>query len=226
MSDDEHTCLICLDPPKGEAPLFLLSCGCKVAWFHATCEHEWLSRISFYEGTPPCPVCKRVPLMKTNFSYSYGAGPAQEFFWQTIWLIGCELFISISLALTGGTWAVVLPIHSYGIILMPLLIPSRHDMIWFLQRIRIKIFFHLAYIFLKVVLYHELAHTNARQSANHMAFIGTLYCIVLLLAQINQLPLRPFERAHPFLAFAISREIKHSATALTKTVPRALKCLE
>ena len=231
MEEDGRTCLICLDPPLKESPLFLLACGCKCGWFHESCEREWLERVPLYDyyhnGTPPCPACKRVPRMTTNFSFAYTAGPAQEYAWQTLWIFCGEIGLTVSLFAMGGRWAVCLPLQSYLTLLLPFLIPSRRDVLFFIQRLRYKYMLFLSYVFLRFVVHHQLLHTNAKESSLHLAWIGNMYFFCLLLASLNQWQEMPRgQRMHPFASFAISREMKHAGTLFAEPVPGTTKGLK
>lgn len=225
-TEHDRTCIICLESPFQGNPLLLLSCGCKVAWFHRACELQWMERLNVYEGMLHCPVCKRTPRMKTNFSFTRTAGPAQEFLHQILWLFGTEIGVSMLLILNGGYYAISLPVQTYCILTIPFLIPSKHDLICFLQHIRLRFLLNFIYILLSYLATQKYIFMNAHQVSYHLSLMGWIYVVALLLNKLNEYHcMFNHERKHPLASFAISREIYHIET-LFETIPSATKRLK
>lgn len=222
-TDHNRTCIICLDSPIQGNPLLLLSCGCKVAWFHQSCEIQWMERLNVYEGMLHCPVCKRIPRMKTNFSFTRTAGPAQDFLHQVLYLFGGEITLSIILILQSGFYAAYLPFQSYCIFMMPFLIPSKYDLICFLQHIRLRYLLNFMYILLSYIARQKMMFMNAKEVSYHLSLLGWVYLVALLLSKLNEyVNMLKHERKHPFASFAISREIHH-VDSLFEAIPSTTK---
>ena len=163
--------------------------------------------------------------MKTNFSFSYYAGPAQEYFWLTLALYGAEVIYSASLVLQGSYSAVLLPLQSNCILFFPLIFYSRYDLIWFMQRLRLRYLLHLGYFFLRYLVLKE--KYSPITSGSNLLWIGNIFCSILFLSKLNDaVHLERHQRIHPLASFAISREIKHVDCLLAEAVPSSLKGTE
>jgi len=182
-------CCICLENTREDDPLLLLSCGCKVALFHKACEVKWTD--TFPINTPlVCLICKREPIMKVNYCYSYDIGPPQTFLWNTLFLFAIELPIG----LYYNTW--VIGAQGLYIILYPFVAPFSYDLVYFLIQYNITIFVNLLFI---------LFYGN-----NLKLTTITLYRylhIAILSFYINNR-----NKVNPLRPFIISREITHSKT--------------
>jgi hypothetical protein len=181
-------CCICLDEPALENPLLLLSCGCKVALFHESCEKNWLDSLPI-DKEIVCFICKRPPSLKDNYSICYNIGPAQKQFWDTSLLFTLE----IPIAIHYGTPIILL--EGLYIILFPFVCSFTQDIRFFLSQYKYTVYINLIFIliykdslgFYDIVLYRLI----------HLLFL----CLIISKQRVN--PLTPF---------IISREIIHSKT--------------
>ena len=184
----DAVCCICLENAREDDPLLLLSCGCK-AFFHKACEIRWTD--TFPINTPlVCLICKREPIMKVNYCYSYDIGPRQTFLWNTLFLFAIELPIG----LYYNTW--VIGSQGLYIILYPFVAPFSYDLVYFLIQYNITIFVNLLFI-----LFYG---NNLKVST--LIFYRYLH-IAIISFYINQR-----NKVNPLRPFIISREITHSKT--------------
>ena len=185
----DAVCCICLDPGKEDDPLFLLSCGCK-AFFHKACEVKWTDTLPI--NTPVvCLICKREPIMKLNYCYSYDIGPPQTFLWNTLFLFAIELPIG----LYYNTW--VIGAQGLYIILYPFVAPFSYDLVYFLIQYNITIFINLIFI---------LFYGNNLKLTT-ITFYRYLHIAILSFYINNR------NKVNPLRPFIISREITHSKIA-------------
>ena len=181
-------CCICLEEPTSDNPLFLLSCGCKVALFHESCENAWMSNLQV--NVPiVCLICKREPVLKNNYSFSYEAGPAQKLLWDTAGLALLEIPLGIYYKTP------LLSLQALYILSYPLIFPFRRNLVFFLMHYRIRVLIDCVIFFsykeltaLDIIIYRLL----------HILFL----CFFIKKPRIN--PLTPF---------IISREITHHKIA-------------
>ena len=182
-------CCICLDPPKQEDPLLLLSCGCNT-FFHKDCETKWTDTIPI--NTPiKCPVCKREPIMKVNYCFSYDAGPSQKFLFSTAIIFSLE----VPLGIYYNTW--IIGAQGLYIILYPFVAPFPYDITYFL----------LQYIATMIVNLIILLMYNTQTTASDIIIYRSLHIAVMFFFINNKLSIPPLT------PFVISREITHSKIA-------------
>jgi hypothetical protein len=195
-------CCICLDPPKKENPLYQLSCGCNVALFHKTCENQWIQSISA-TSTIKCLVCKREPVLKNNYSFSYNTGENQRLLWQSIGLF----FLEIPLGYYFKTWIIVG--EGTTIILFPFIFPSTQP----------HMFFVLHYIF-STSLYLLVAYVTGFHIT---AFELILVRFIHLMSMFFSITYK--NRVNPLASYIISRDITYARIIYpsSKPIPASLK---
>ena len=182
-------CCICLDLPKKDDPLLLLSCGCKVALLHKACEIGWTDTLPI--NTPvKCFICKREPIMKVNYCYLYDIGLPQKFLWNTAILFALE----IPIGLYYDTW--VIGAQGLYIILYPFVAPFPYDLVYFLTQYNFTILANLLFM-----LFYGSNLKVTTLTFYRFLHIGMLSFLINHRNKVN--PLRPF---------IISREITHAKT--------------
>ena len=182
-----ESCCICLEPPEKQRPLYRISCGCKVAQFHKPCENKWLETLNL-NHTIKCFVCKREPVLKTNYSFSYETGENQKILWNSLGLFCIELPIAFyfkgnMLSLEGAT-----------IILFPFVFPSN----------KIHTFYLLHYILNVSLCAASIYVTNMKITANDLIFIRFFH-LVLMFFTINIK-----NDVNPLSPYIISRELTYA----------------
>lgn len=183
-------CSICLDPPKKDDPLLLLSCGCNT-YFHKACETKWTDTLPI-DTTIKCFICKREPIMKLNYCFSYYVGPAQQLLCNTAILFTLE----IPLALYYKTW--VIGAQGLYIILYPFVAPFPYDLRYFLAQYNMTMIINLLLILLYKINMPETSITTYR-----FIHIGILSLFI-----------NNRNKVSPLTPFVISREITHSKTVM------------
>jgi len=180
-------CCICLDPGKEDDPLFLLSCGCKVALFHQTCETKWIDTIPA-DTTIKCLICKREPILTLNYCFS-DIGPPQKLLQNT-----CLLFI-LEMPMAIHYKTPIIGLEGLFIILYPFVVPFNCDVTYFLVQYNLTMLINLGLIlFSKDIKIYDIV-------------LYRLLHIFLLSFFINK------NKTNPLTPFVISREITHSKIA-------------
>jgi len=193
----QTSCCICLDCPSDSNPIHLLACGCRAAWFHQGCQDSWTDSLQLQPLI--CPTCRRPVPVKTNYSFSYYAGPDQRDLWH------------IGIAITGETLitlyisrAQILPYQTLSIMLLPYVISSNKTMDFYIKHVKLKYILQAIAILLSVY--------DTESTIPMIVFYGYWYTIMLhLFTYVSYVKERPV-RNDPCLPFAISREIIHIDT--------------
>ena len=181
-------CCICLDPAKEDDPLFLLSCGCKVALFHQSCETKWTDTLPM--DTPiKCLICKREPILKLNYCFS-DIGSAQKLLSNTAMLFALE----ITLALYYKT--PIIGLEGLFIIVYPFVVPFNCDVTYVLRQYNTTLIGNLLLI---------LFYQNRIRMYDIVLYRLLHICILSLYINKNKI--------NPLTPFVISREITHSKIA-------------
>ena len=200
-------CCICLEPPLPSNPLYLLSCGCKISWFHKSCEENWLSYIPLAEEQwlTKCPTCRQNVPLKYNYSFSYYAGEEQRYLWITAILFLADIFISLY------NNQKILALESSCIVLFPFIIRSTKDVSFFLMSYRIR-FMMDYFLVVSSFPYIEKRFVMLQQ-------YRLLHLIVLTWFTTYKKP-----HINPLTPFAISADVIHKdILELPKRVPNPLK---
>lgn len=180
-------CCICLDPPQKENPLYHLSCGCNVALFHKSCENQWLQSLPTFTAIK-CLVCKREPVLKNNYSFSYNAGENQKILWQTMAIFSLEL----PLGFYFKTW--VIGAEGASILLFPFVFPCSQS----------HIFYVLHYIFSTMLYLLASYLSDFKISSQELIIVRFVHIISMLFS------IRCRNSVNPLLSYIISRDITYA----------------
>lgn len=186
-------CCICFEGPE-KAPLYLIACGCKGAWFHDLCEGQWLNA---YKYPYSCPTCRRPVPFKTVYSFSYYSGDEQKFLHSTLKAVVTEIVL-----FGFQEKASFLPVQSLIILSTPFLIRSNHTLSVFLRSIWVK----------NVCQYIFLSFITTEVSLNLVKYMGIVYIGLIYFSHYTQYMDRaiPYIVADPLEPYAIYRQIIHT----------------
>jgi hypothetical protein len=223
MNEPERTCLICLDPPLDQNPLFLLTCGCNTAWFHESCENLWLTHQSTDE-IPKCPTCRRFITFEYKYSFHYKAGINQKYFWWCCSLVLIDFFTAFVFLLDGLTQAIYLPLQSCFILTIPLVSKSRYDLLYFLHQIRYRyLVFAMSWV-IHVFKYKKLLSLYPDNTINILVFVSSLHVICLLIQEIQNFCSHDHYHVHPYIHYIVGYTFLHKDTLhFRKSSPTALE---
>jgi hypothetical protein len=210
MDTQYKSCVICLDSPKDNDPLYLLACGCKTSWFHELCKNNWLSHQQSY--ILHCPTCRRFVPMKTNYSFHWKAGPEQTYLVNTLILYFGEVFFSISLQYSGVSYAFTIPLESTLILCLPFMFYTEKDIFFYLNHIRARSIFLCGYLLTSFLFFQK------NLNANIIIIPSILQTILLLITHLQQQV--PTRHINPLFPFAISREVILAAKCSALTTER------
>lgn len=225
MGEEERTCIICLDSPQQGNSLFLLHCGCRTAWFHESCETSWMEHLQLVDFPPKCPTCRRDIQFRLKYSFAYRDGINQRYMWWIASLFCCELLMCIMFSIEHSLHqAWYLPTQSILIISLPLVLPSKNDVLYFLHQLRYRyLVFSMGWVF-HVLKYKKLLSLYPDNTLNILILLGFLHIIGLVLQEVYSCYSHDHYRIEPFIAFTtgynfIHREVLH----FRQTPPIALK---
>jgi hypothetical protein len=213
MGDEERTCIICLDAPQQSKPLYLLHCGCRTAWFHETCETIWMEHLEPQDFPPKCPTCRREIQFRFKYSFSYSEGVNQRYMWWIVSLFCCELFMCSVFSIDHflhQAW--YLPAQSVCIVALPFLIPSKHDVLYFLHQLRYRYLVFSASWFIHVYKYRQLISLYPDNTINLLILLGVAHVLCLFLQQVKNLYSHEHYRMDPCIAFASGYHFMHRET--------------
>jgi hypothetical protein len=178
--------------------MYLLACGCKISWFHMTCENQWLNS---YEYPYSCPTCRRVVPMKTNYSFSYEAGNDQKMLWNILTMATVE---GVSMGFTEISW--ILPAQTAVILATPFIIYSNRTFSYFLHCVLSKMI--IQYLILLIVQI-KLPYYSALVLAQNVG--GLQIFLIFLTHYVNYRSGREgYAWIDPYMPYAISREVLHA----------------
>lgn len=205
-----NNCCICLENTLGPGDyMTLLACGCKVAWFHRTCEANWIDNAEF---PYTCPTCRRAVPMITNYSFFYSAGDDQKHLWYMTAAAVIEAFLFYR------TWAAI-PIQTVCILGTPFIIVSNRQFPYFLGIVQAKMIVQVILFSFNKVL--TIPIEDSYPIVSNFGF--TLIFLMFVQHYVDYIS-RSVDYIHidPFTPYAISREIKH-AGLITKPPPDPLE---
>ena len=214
MAEGLPSCVICLEEPEEGNPLFLLACGCRVAWFHRSCEYAWVSQQHIFPYQ--CPTCRRITPMITNYSFSYWAGEDQKYLVHTLAACGAYTLYFTICSFTQYTHLYSLGLQEIAILTLPFILPSWNDLSYYLFHIR----FHL----LSTSFVYSLAFLGPVEKREPIYFysvlVGYIHLSVLYIVFLHEWQNRPsfLIRQDPLNPYAISREVLH-VDLITKAPP-------
>jgi hypothetical protein len=183
MSDDEERiCLICLENPQKQNPLFLLQCGCRTSWFHEECKKEWIKHINY---PPKCPTCRRSIEFTVQYSFAFRDGMNQQFFWWSMNIFLVEVFMAIIFTWNGYYQVLSLPGQSILILSIPYIFSSHHDLLYFLHHLRYR---YLTFAFIwcfHIFKNKKLISLYPDDTLNLLVAFGAIHVFYLLLQEIH-----------------------------------------
>jgi hypothetical protein len=203
--DDQKSCIICLDD---SSPLFLIACGCRVAWFHPACETEWLSRTSF---PPSCPICRRIVKYKILYSWAWNTGAPQKQLWNTLYIILFEIIVSCLLAFGSQSYmSLALPFQSSTILLTPFFIQTKHHYSFFILIYNLKIIIMASYIFLYIFLFSTDFNFFFVDVPQKFILFSSIYSLCFFFTQLSERNHETFIPVNPWAPFIVGRHLLHS----------------
>lgn len=192
----ERTCLICLDGPQVENPLYLLNCGCKTSWFHRSCQMSWIEHNPLSHLPITCPTCKRPIQIQLFYEFDPSFGEAQRQLRLCSALVAAESFLAVCLwfqytTATGMDLPEVLLIPCQSILLfyLPNILHSEYDIMTSMKHVFYKNAIQVFYI-----LFYQL---RSKYSASHLipahvfflVFMGMLHIVgqagMILISRYN-----------------------------------------
>lgn len=183
-------CCICLEGPEKDN-LYLIACGCKQGWFHASCEGQWLNT---YKYPYSCPTCRRPVPFKTVYSFLYSSGEEQEFLHKTLKAVMAEIILFGFQEKTS-----FLPSQTIIILTMPFIIRSHHTLPHFLRCIWIK----------NICQYLFLSFITNDISLNFVKYMGIAYTGLMYFSHYTQY-VESAKVVDPLQPYAIYREVIHA----------------
>ena len=202
MDRESIRCCICLDIANVES-IKLIGCGCQSAWFHQSCENNWISSI---ESPYKCPTCRRYVPLRTNYSFSPYAGPDQTFLWYTASYMILEFLICLHYN------TLILSLQSLGILTIPYVIYSNNFLNYFLY----NTILHIYYNIIIFVVYQN-------DSFIIMKNAGYLHILMIYILHFIQYKHFQYNYVYPLEVYAISREIIHTKELVAQSSTDTLK---
>lgn len=197
-------CCICLEPPLKKNPLYLIGCGCKVAWFHKECQDKWVFHSQ--ENIPlSCPTCRRPVPLSYTYSFSYNAGLSQKALWITSFIF----FIESMMNLYNKRYTMIT--QSSTVIFFPFILSSTCNWEYFLLSYRIKLLSEYMYFIITPAQFYNI---------NNTIYYRNLYILYLLFQYFTELRKK---RAHLLEPYVLSSDIYNKEVMLPQPLTRALK---
>jgi hypothetical protein len=184
-------CCICLEGPEKDN-LYLIACGCKQGWFHASCEDQWLDT---YKYPYSCPTCRSPVPLKTVYSFLSSSGEQQKFLQSTLKAVVTEIVL---FGFQEKTY--FLPSQTIAILIIPFMIRSNHTLPDFLQCIWVK----------NVCQYIFLSFITNEASLNLVKYTGMLYIALMYFSHYTTQYLDRTPVLDPLQPYAIYREVIHA----------------
>ena len=190
-----QSCCICLEGP-GKEVMFLIACGCKGGWFHASCESQWLNA---YNYPYSCPTCRTLVPFTTFYSFSYNSGEEQKLLYNTLKMVAVEIIL---FGFKKRTY--FLPSQSLTILITPFIIYSNHSLPHFLECIWVK----------NIVQYTLLGFASSDIILDVSKYFGIIYILFLYITHyLHYVDLRKnYRHLEPLMPYAVYRQIHHAAS--------------
>jgi hypothetical protein len=197
-------CCICLEPALKKNPLYLIGCGCKVAWFHKECQDKWLSHS---QANIPliCPTCRQVVPLTYNYTFSYHAGLPQKALWLTSFIFFTESMMNLY------NHRYLMIAQSSTVMLFPFVFSSTYNWEYFLLSYRMKLLSEYAYFIITPTEFYNI---------NNIIYYRYLFILYLFFQYISNLQKK---RAHLLEPYVISADIYNKEVLLAKPLTRTLK---
>jgi hypothetical protein len=197
-------CCICLEPALKRNPLYLIGCGCKLAWFHKECQDNW---VTYSQANIPliCPTCRQAVPLTYNYSFSYDTGIPQK----ALCLTSIVFFIESMMNLYYTQYTMI--VQSSTMLCFPFIFSSTRNWEYFLLSYRM--------IFLSEYLYLIVMPTYKYKLDNiiYYRYLFILYLFFQYFTEIRK------SRAHVLEPYVISADIYNKEVMLAKPVSGALK---
>jgi len=197
-------CCICLEPAVKRNPLYLIGCGCKVAWFHKECQDKWI-HYSQADNPLSCPTCRQVVPLKYNYSFSYHTGIPQK----ALWLTSLVFFIESLVNLYYTQYTMIA--QSSTMILFPFMLSSTRNWEYFLLCYRLRLLGEYIY----VIIFPSNGYII--QNIIYYRHFFIVYLLFQYFADIRK------KRAHILEPYVISADVYNKEIMLAKPVPSTLK---
>jgi hypothetical protein len=197
-------CCICLEPPLKKNPLYLIGCGCKVAWFHKECQDKWLAH-SQVNIPLSCPTCRRPGPLTYNYSFSYDTGPPQKALWLTFFIFFTESMMN----LYNQRYTIIT--QSSTVIFFPFIFSSTCNWEYFLLSYRMKLLSEYIYFLITPTEFYSI---------NNIIYYRFLFILYLFFQYFTELRKK---RAHILEPYVISADVYNKEIMLAKPLTRSLK---
>ncbi len=217
-SSEDIVCCICLAEPREKNPLFLISCGCKGAWFHTECENNWID----WGGNPLlCPVCRRIRLVKKYYGFHWSIGEIQHYYCRCILMSGIEFFFYTYESLTGVQHAIAVPAITLLFLLLPFIFRTQKPYSYYIANTHLHNFYSIfSYAAANVLVktknlskyeYPLLMNITIIMSSIHLVYIMMDFLITCAMRE---------KAPDCFHEFIISRDIVHvNILRITESAP-------
>ena len=193
-----EVCCICFDTPSPDEPIYRIGCGCKIAWFHLSCETKWLSNNEYPYS---CPTCRRYVPLRNNYSFSFFAGPDQKFLWFSLTIFSFEVVFALCKRMP------IIPLQGLAILATPHILYSNRYQSHFLIQTLIHVYMNCV-----IFYYWEPVHSYELSK-----MIGTIQVFLLYSLHYIKYRLGFYVYVHPLIPYVISREVIHIETLVAKT---------
>jgi hypothetical protein len=185
-------------------PLYLIGCGCKIAWFHKECQDKWLSH-SQADIPLSCPTCRQVVPLTYTYSFSYDTGMPQK----ALCLSSLVFFIESLVNVYNSRYTII--VQSSTIILFPFILSSTRNWEYFLLSYRMLLLSE--YLYLIVMPTYDYKIDNII----YYRYLFILYLFFQYFTDIRK------KRAHLLEPYVISADIYNKEVMLAKPLARTLK---
>lgn len=197
-------CCICLEPAVKRNPLYLIGCGCKIAWFHKECQDKW---VYHSQANIPlsCPTCRQVVPLTYNYSFSYHTGIPQK----ALWLTSIVFFIESTLNLYYTQYIMI--VQSSTMLFFPFIFSSTRNWEYFLLSYRMLLLSEYLYLIVMPTYKYRI---------DNIIYCRHLFILYLFFQYFTEIQKR---RAHILEPYVISADIYNKEVMLAKPVSSTLK---
>ena len=197
-------CCICLEPAVKRNPLYLIGCGCKLAWFHKECQDKWVYHT---QANIPlsCPTCRQVVPLTYNYSFSYHTGIPQK----ALWLTSIIFFIESMMNLYYTQYTMI--VQSSTMLFFPFIFSSTRNWEYFLLSYRMVLLSEYLYLIVMPTYKYRI---------DNIIYCRHLFILYLFFQYFTEIQKR---RGHLLEPYVISADIYNKEVMLAKPVSSTLK---
>lgn len=197
-------CCICLEPALKRNPLYLIGCGCKVAWFHKECQDNW---VTYSQANIPliCPTCRQAVPLTYNYSFSYHTGIPQK----ALWLTSIVFFIESMMNLYYTQYTMI--VQSSTMLFFPFIFSSTRNWEYFLLSYRMLLLSEYLYLIVMPTYKYKI------DNIIYYRYLFILYLFFQYFTEIRK------SRGHLLEPYVVSADIYNKEVMLAKPVSSALK---